>query len=70
MIEIDWRPAMERSKFEHREAGAEEDTSRADETSDNWVDELIAMTRPGVEINFPVRRIDDRPIPFAYDDFN
>ena len=36
---------------------------------DDWVHELIAMTRPGVEIEFPVRRIDEREVPFVYDDF-
>jgi len=37
---------------------------------DDWVHELIAMTRPGVEIEFPSRNIDERPVPFAYDDFD
>ena len=37
--------------------------------ADDWVHEAIAMTRPGVEIQFPLRRIDDRELPFAYDDF-
>jgi threonine dehydrogenase-like Zn-dependent dehydrogenase len=36
---------------------------------DDWVHEIIAMTRPGVEIQFPVRSIDEREVPFAYDDF-
>lgn len=49
--------------------------ARLDESSggqiwgDDWVHELIAMTRPGVEIQFPVRRIDEREVPFVYDDF-
>jgi hypothetical protein len=36
---------------------------------DDWVHELIAKTRPGVEIEFPSRALFDRPIPFEYDDF-
>jgi hypothetical protein len=36
---------------------------------DDWVHELIAMTRPGVEIEFPARDINDRAVPFVYDDF-
>ena len=36
----------------------------------SWVHELIEMTRPGFDIEFLVRRIDDRPIPFVYDDFD
>ncbi|HEX8621946.1 MAG TPA: hypothetical protein VF718_08225 [Allosphingosinicella sp.] len=37
---------------------------------DDWVHKLIAMTRPGVEIEFPSRTLSDRPIPFEYDDFS
>jgi hypothetical protein len=37
--------------------------------ADDWVHELIAMTRPGVEIEFPHRGIDEREVPFVYDDF-
>jgi len=48
--------------------GGTPDASAKPERS--WVHELIAMTRPGFEIEFPVRRIDDRPIPFVYDDFD
>jgi hypothetical protein len=36
---------------------------------DDWVHELIAMTRPGVEIEFPAREINEREVPFVYDDF-
>ena len=36
---------------------------------DDWVHEVIAMTRPGVEIQFPVRGINEREVPFVYDDF-
>jgi hypothetical protein len=36
---------------------------------DDWVHELIAKTRPGVEIEFPRRTLSDRPIPFEYDGF-
>jgi hypothetical protein len=37
--------------------------------NDDWVHELIAMTRPGVEIQFPAREINERQVPFVYDDF-
>lgn len=40
------------------------------EPDDDWVHELIAMTRPGVEINLPRRGLGDRAIPFAFDDFS
>ena len=36
---------------------------------DDWVHELIAMTRPGIEIEFPAREINEREVPFVYDDF-
>jgi hypothetical protein len=42
----------------------------ANDFGDDWVHEVIAMTRPGVEIQFPLREIDEREIPFAYDDFS
>ena len=42
----------------------------AKRTDDDWVHELIAMTRPGVEIRFPSRGLSDRVIPFQYDDFS
>jgi hypothetical protein len=41
----------------------------AAESNDDWVHEAIAMTRPGIEIEFPIREINEREIPFAYDDF-
>jgi hypothetical protein len=44
--------------------------SSEDAFGDDWVHELIAMTRPGVEINFPFRALNDRPVPFEFDDFN
>lgn len=37
---------------------------------DDWVHELIEMTRPGIEINWPVRGLQERPIPFEFDDFD
>jgi hypothetical protein len=43
--------------------------ARANDWGDDWVHELIAMTRPGVEIEFPARTIDQREVPFVYDDF-
>ena len=46
-------------------------TGSADEVDwgDDWVHELIALTRPGVEIQFPAREINERQVPFVYDDF-
>lgn len=38
--------------------------------SDDWVHELIAMTRPGVEIHLPFRELGGRVCPFEYDDFS
>lgn len=52
---------------ERSEATASERRSARPE---NWVDELIAMTRPGVEIEFPLRTLGGRIIPFEYDDFS
>ena len=65
-----------RSKVEEDRAGfsggAEPSAPRADEKDwgDDWVHKLIAMTRPGAEIEFPRRAISERPIPFDYDDFS
>jgi plasmid stability protein len=44
--------------------------SAAKRTDDDWVSELIAMTRPGVEIDWPARTIEQRGVPFLYDDFD
>jgi len=37
---------------------------------DDWVHELIDMTRPGMEIEFPPQSFTDRQPPFVYDDFD
>ena len=42
----------------------------ANALSKDWIDELIAMTRPGVEINLAIRPLRDRIMPFAFDDFS
>ena len=42
----------------------------AKRADDDWVHEVIAMTRPGAEIQFPARSIDEREVPFVYDDFH
>ena len=36
---------------------------------DDWVHELIEMTRPGIEINLSRRGLGDRVLPFQFDDF-
>ena len=42
----------------------------AKDWGDDWVHELIEMTRPGVEINWPVRGPWERVVPFEFDDFD
>jgi hypothetical protein len=37
---------------------------------DDWVNELIEMTRPGAEINLRIRGLRDRVVPFQFDDFS
>jgi hypothetical protein len=64
-----------RSKVEEDRAGfsgpVDSPPAPADEVwGDDWVHKLIAMTRPGVEIEFPSRTLSERPIPFEYDDFS
>ena len=51
------------------ETAAEHGTA-ANGFGDDWVHELIAMTRPGVELNFPFRGLRDRVVPFEFDDFD
>ena len=36
----------------------------------DWVDELIEMTRPGMDMELPDRGIINRPPPFVFDDFS
>ncbi|WP_375393829.1 hypothetical protein [uncultured Sphingomonas sp.] len=51
-------------------ASEEANMREARDFGDDWVHEVIAMTRPGIEIEFPVRAINEREIPFVYDDFS
>lgn len=37
---------------------------------DDWVHELIAMTRPGIDFQMPSRQSWERQVPFAFDDFS
>ena len=37
---------------------------------DDWVHELVEMTRPGAEINLNPRGLGDRIVPFQFDDFS
>ena len=60
---------MERA-YARDEPAAEETPPPLAARPQNWVDELIAMTRPGVEIEFPSRELRERVIPFEYDDFS
>ena len=36
----------------------------------DWVDELIEMTRPGMDMELPERGFIHRPPPFVFDDFS
>jgi hypothetical protein len=51
------------------ELGALVDRAVGLRASDDWVHELIALTRPGVADFMPNRWSWERPIPFEYDDF-
>jgi hypothetical protein len=51
-------------------APAPDTRTSAKDWGDDWVHELIEMTRPGVEINWPVRGLRERVIPFEFDDFD
>ena len=61
---------MDRPHDHGRTADEAESTGAPDTPDDDWVHELLAMTRPGVKINFPVRGLRDRVIPFQFDDFD
>ncbi|PIX66363.1 MAG: hypothetical protein COZ43_07110 [Sphingomonadales bacterium CG_4_10_14_3_um_filter_58_15] len=61
--------AMDRPKVAQTEPQDADDVSPQDSGETDWVQELIAMTRPGVEIRFPLRALHERVIPFQYDDF-
>jgi hypothetical protein len=52
------------------ELGALVDRAYGVHAEDDWVHELIAMTRPGVEHFLPNRWSWERPIPFEFDDFD
>ncbi|MEH3107374.1 MAG: hypothetical protein PGN09_08840 [Sphingomonas fennica] len=41
------------------------ETTYAPNATDDWVHELIAMTRPGVDFTLPDRLPWERPLPFA-----
>jgi plasmid stability protein len=52
------------------EIGGLVERTLAKRTDDDWIGELIALTRPGVDIRFPIRSPAGRVIPFQYDDFD
>jgi|GEM_PF-3031792 len=60
----------DRADFRGPDKAAPDDSPEGNDWGDDWVHKLIAMTRPGVEIEFPSRALSDRPIPFEYDDFS
>lgn len=55
--------------LESSQAASEESIGDGRDFGDDWVHEVIAMTRPGATIQFPVRAINEREIPFVYNDF-
>lgn len=61
------RPELGKSEPESERAGL---SSPLRDWGDDWVHELIEMTRPGAEINLEVRGLGDRVIPFQFDDFS
>jgi len=61
--------AEERAGFGGLAVGPADGAGPAERGGD-WVHKLIAMTRPGVEIEFPERSLGERPVPFEYDDFS
>jgi hypothetical protein len=68
---IDWRQSgMDRHDIRRIEAQGDETPETAAAPENDWVHELIAMTRPGVEIHFPYRGLGDRVMPFEFDDFS
>jgi hypothetical protein len=67
---LDWRRAQMDGNNDRNRVKETAAPFTPAETDDDWVHELIAMTRPGVEINLPHRGLGDRVIPFAFDDFS
>ena len=64
------RVGEERTAFQGP-AGSGSNPEPADrDWGDDWVHELIEMTRPGIEINRPARGLQERVIPFEFDDFD
>jgi hypothetical protein len=53
-------------------AKIEADTNEVSSASSprDWVHELIAMTRPGLDMELPDRAYIHRPPPFVFDDFD
>lgn len=52
------------------ELGALVDRAIGLRTDDDWVHDLIAMSRPGIENFLPSRWSWERQTPFEFDDFN
>jgi hypothetical protein len=62
---------MDRPELSKPEPDADEFVaSPSRDWGDDWVHELIEMTRPGAEINLHNRGLGDRVIPFQFDDFS
>jgi hypothetical protein len=61
---------MDRPDTRRHETPSATSSEVAPAANDDWVHELIAMTRPGVDIEFPSRSLAGRVIPFEYDDFS
>lgn len=61
---------MEKHGIRSAEFDETDAASTASAFGDDWVHELISMTRPGVEIKLPLRGLRERALPFQYDDFS
>ena len=53
-----------------QEVGGPVERTYAKRADDDWVHELIAMTRPGFDLSTPFRLSWERELPFEYDDFS
>jgi hypothetical protein len=64
------RPDLRRIDPENLPSNGSAESAASKDWGDDWVHELIAMTRPGIEINIPARMPWERQVPFEYDDFS
>lgn len=60
------RPGVRRAEMHDADPSAYSAATRPKD----WVDELIEMTRPGMDMELPERGVIQRPPPFMFDDFS